>query len=149
MVSAALLTLGAVLMLALRADGGGEDHRVGDHDFVRLANQRCAAAEAEAIAPHRTRGGAADGERLEAMAAGWDAMVRDLRRLPVQPGDSAKVDRWLAAWERWVSLRHRFAAEVAAGDERGSRLVLQASQESKRAINSFASANGMTDCIFA
>jgi hypothetical protein len=147
--SAAFLVVGLVLLLALTSGRVDRAERVADTGFLRQASARCVRAEEEDIGPNRKRvTGAAEADRIEALAAGWDAMVTDLRALPVDAADEAKVDRWLGAWERWTSLGHAYADALRAGDAAGAERIVDRSQAPKRAINHFAYVNGISDCVF-
>lgn len=147
-VSAALLGLGAVLMVIL-SSGSDDGSRIRDTTLIRQVNQRCARAEQEVVKPNREqRKGAADAERIEALAAGWEEMVSDLRRLEVAPGDQAKVDQWFRAWDRLTELGHQYAEAVAADDSAAARRVLERTVGPKQDISRFAYVNGMNSCIF-
>lgn len=147
--SAILLVLGGVLLIVLRITAADTAVRVGDHRFLRLAEERCAKTEDEVIGPNRRHlTGPAEAERVDMLATGWDAMVVDLRALPVAPGDEAKVDRWLGAWERSTALVHDYAGALAAKDTARGTEVLRRSARPKAEMNHFAYANGLNACVF-
>lgn len=147
-VSAALLGLGAVLMVIL-SSGSDDGSRIRDTAFIRQVNHRCARAEQEVVKPNREqRKGVADADRIEKLARGWEQMVSDLRRLQVAPRDQAKVDQWFRAWDRLTELGHQYATAVAADDSAAAQRVLEQTVEPKQDISRFAYVNGMNSCIF-
>lgn len=147
-VSAALLGLGAVLMMIL-SSGSDDGSRIRDTAFIRQVNQRCARAEQEIVKPNREqRKGADEADRIEKLAGGWEQMVSDLRRLEVAPQDQAKVDQWFGAWDRLTELGHQYAEAVAADNSAAAQRVLERTVEPKQDISRFAYVNGMNSCIF-
>jgi hypothetical protein len=146
--SAALFTLGAVLMMAIGA-GTGDADRIGDRAFARLANQRCARAETEVVDPNRKPlKGADEVARNERLALGWEQMVADLRQLPVAEADAPKVGSWLAAWDRWISLGHDYSDALRARNEDEANAVAVRAQRPKLTINRFAIVNDIGNCVF-
>lgn len=146
--SAALLLVGALLMIFL---GGADDQaeRIDDRNFLRLANARCARTETAVVSPNRQRReGVAEARRIEALATGWEAMVVDLRALPLDPADAPKVDRWLRAWNGWTSLGREYADALRAEDEVEADAVLRRSSAENAVMTRFALVNGMNDCLF-
>jgi hypothetical protein len=146
--SAALFTLGAVLMLAIGATGDDAD-RIGDRVFARRANERCAQAATEVVDPNRRPlKGADEVARNERLADGWAQMVADLRRLPVAEADAPRVDSWLTAWDRWTSLGHDYADALRSRNEDDANAVAVRAQVPKLVINRFAVVNGIGACVF-
>lgn len=122
---------------------------ISDRAFVRRANARCLEAEAEVIGPNRRPlEGEAEVARNQRLAEGWEAMVVDLRALPVAQADAPEVDAWLAAWDRWTSLGRDYASALASRDEDEALAVGDRSKAPKAAINHFALVNGMDGCVF-
>ncbi|MBW3556379.1 MAG: DUF2510 domain-containing protein [Actinobacteria bacterium] len=147
--SAALLALGALVMVILDGSGDVDEGRINDTGFVRQANRRCAQAQQEVVEPNRkAQKGVSQARRVEALASGWEQMVSDLRRLDVGRQDRAKVDRWLRAWDSWTRLGHDYAAALDADDSASAQQVLERSRPSKQEISRFAYVNGMNACIF-
>lgn len=148
MTSAALLLIGTLLMIVLSgADDSAE--RIDDRNFLTLANTRCAQTETAVVSPNRQpREGLAEARRIEALATGWEAMVVDLRALPLDPVDAPKVDRWLRAWNGWTSLGREYADALRADDQVEADAVLRRSQVQNATMTRFALVNGMDDCLF-
>ena len=143
-----MLSIGAALMLALGA-GGDEADRIDDRRFLELANARCAATEKAVVGPNRRPlDGAAEARRIDALATGWEAMVLDLRVLPVATADAPKVDRWLRAWDQWTAHGRDYADALRAKDKPAADEVLRASQAENTTMSRFALLNGMDDCLF-
>jgi len=146
-VSALLLGLGGVVSITLAA---AADHdKITDRTFIRLANARCARAERDDIAPNRVgKKGQDEVRRIEALAGGWESMVRDLRTLPVAASDVPRVRAWLDAWDRWTELGRQYARALSDEDDQGAADVASRSEVPKAQINHFALANDMPDCVF-
>lgn len=147
--SAGLLALGALLMVIMAGADADDQSRIGDEVFLRQANERCARADEEVVQPNsKPMAAESDSRRVEALAAGWEQMVADLRRLEVARPDQARVDRWLGAWDRWARLGHDYARALAADDDAAAQEVLEQSRPSRHEISRFAYVNGMNACIF-
>lgn len=146
--SAALLALGAIAMVYL-GTAGEEADRIGDRDFVRSANARCAETGTAVVRPNSERiDGAAEARRIEALATGWEAMVVDLRRLPVREEDAPRVDRWLRAWDRWTGHGRQYADALRREDDEAADRILRRSEAENATMTRFALVNGMNDCLF-
>lgn len=146
--SAALLLIGAVLMAMLGTSRDDVD-RLQDKAFIASANDRCAATEVSVITPNRRHlDGAAEAARIDALAAGWETMIDDLRQLPRTPEDAPKIDRWLRSWDQWTTNGRAYADALRARDEREATRVLERSEPHNAAKTRFALVNGMNDCLF-
>lgn len=89
------------------------------------------------------------GDFLESIATSFDAMVGQLRTIPVKPADQAAVGQWLNDWDAYDAYGHTYAAAVRAGSERD--LVVHDSSRIgalRRRRNGFAKANHMGACAF-
>jgi hypothetical protein len=136
--SGALLVVGAVLLLALGRGAAADVDRIDDRTYAEAADERCART-GRAIAADRD---------TEDRTAAWEAMVDDLRELPVAEADAPAVDRWLRAWDEWTELGHDYAAAKAVDDDAGARQILADSQEPNARMTRFATVNGLDRCIF-
>jgi hypothetical protein len=149
LLSALLCVLGATFALGLRMSQPDSALRLRDRAFAERANARCARAEREVVSPNRRPDNGTDEVgRIQALASGWAEMVLDLRRFEVAPTDRAKVDSWLAAWDRWTSLGYDYADALESGDEAGAQEVIVRSEVPKQVIGAFATVNDMPDCVF-
>jgi hypothetical protein len=86
--------------------------------------------------------------RVERTADDLAALVDDLRRLPVAEADAAQVTRWLADWDDFVAVGHRYADALRTGDRKEYTAVAAVGDAPSRRIYAFAKANGMPDCVF-
>ena len=148
-VSAALTSLAFVLLTLVRHGGGDDPDRLEESAFAREASSICDTARRGPLGQVRPprRNAPEDPKRIEALAAGLRVMVDDLRRVEVPFEDRERVGRWLASWDDYIALGHRYAEALRAGDERDERLVNSESQVPKQAIDRFALVNGMNSCI--
>lgn len=147
--SAVLMAVGAGLLAAVdRAESSGPG-TISDAGFVASANARCAQTAERVVEPNRKPlSGDAEVARYERLASGWQAMVGDLRDIPIAPADAAAVDGWLQAWDRWTSLGHDYAEAMAAHDEAAASSIIERSRIPKSAMTAFAADNAIDACIF-
>lgn len=94
------------------------------------------------------RDGAAEARRIDALATGWEAMVSDLRALPVRQGDAPAVDSWLRAWDRWTGFGRQYADALRRGDDDAASQILRLSEAENSTMTRFSLANGMSNCLF-
>ena len=146
--SAVLLAVGAALMLVLGRSSGPDLDRVDDRRFTAAADAVCAATGRSLPDRGADRGSDAELGRIETRTVLWDAMVQDLRALPVSGADTAKVDRWLDEWDRWTALRHDYVTARRDGDEAEATRLLEQAQVPHAAVVRFALVNGMNACVF-
>jgi hypothetical protein len=152
LVTAALLSLGAALMVLLATGAAKDPDRVHDRAFVRGAGRRCeqAAADVRTVRASASMGGIssqARADRADAEAAVWADVVDDLAQLPVAGvEDHRRVDRWLATWDRWVTLGHDYADAIEAGDDVEARAVVDAGERERAALVRFAIVNKIGTC---
>jgi hypothetical protein len=142
----------AVILVALGAVACGDSAptaTLNDPAFVRQANAVCRPAVPKLRAPDRkatstTRLKAAT---IDATADGVADVAADLRALPVRVADRAAVRAWLADWDRFVAVGHRYAAAVQDNDpDRYTKIDDEAVKLAER-IERFAKGNGIDDCI--
>ena len=86
-------------------------------------------------------------QSVERSTVVFERMVERLRRLS-PPGENEGFDRWIAAWEEFLSIGQPYADALRTGDEdvyvpAGNRGDRPASE-----FNTIARANGMDDCVF-
>lgn len=147
--SAVLLVVGAGLYAAVDRGEPPGPGGISDISFVAAANARCAqTAKGVVEANRQPLSGEAEVARYQRLASGWEAMVADLRDLPIAPTDAAAVDGWLQAWDRWTSLGHDYANAMAARDEAEASSIIERSRIPKKAMTDFADANALDACIF-
>ncbi|HEY2430032.1 MAG TPA: hypothetical protein VGI06_13930 [Acidimicrobiales bacterium] len=93
---------------------------------------------------------AQSGRFLTTIADTFDAMVVELKALPVAAADRPAVDHWLGQWDTYDAFGHQYAAAVAKGQERDLVARDSASQGTlRRERNAFAEANHMRSCAFS
>jgi hypothetical protein len=138
----------AFAALQLLGGGAAAPARLSDHRFLVAASGACARANATEIAPHLAElHGDAEVARLDKLATAQDALVDELRSLEVASRDQAAVDEWLNKWDAWTTAGHRYAQAAAIGDQARMRTISEHSRSSKIAIDQFAYANGISDCV--
>jgi hypothetical protein len=148
-VASAACVITALAALEL-LNGGATSNmpRLTDHRFLVAASAACAHANSTAIAPNLQQlGGDAEVARLDKLASAQDLLADQLRSLNVAPADQRAVDQWLASWNAWTTAGHRYAQAAAEGNEALMRDISERSRPSKIAIDQFAYANGITDCV--
>jgi hypothetical protein len=136
--SAILLLAGAAVLLLLGQGAADDPDRIGDRAFARAADERCEATGKQI----------ADDKDIGDRTAAWEDMVDDVRRLEVARADTAPVDRWLRAWDRWIELGRDYGDAMDAGDLDGAKDILERSQVPNAEMSRFAAVNGMHHCIF-
>jgi hypothetical protein len=133
LISAACLALGAMFTLVLSRGEIDDPDRLGDRTFAAAADERCATAEAK---DH------------SAQLDEWEAVVADLRDLPVASADAPAVDRWLRSWDRSIDLGRTRLAALEEGDEAAAERAVARRQDPEAARIRFALVNGMNRCLF-
>lgn len=151
MASGTIIALAMVLMVALSGRGTvGMGPRIADAEFVRQADQLCAATDAETVRMHPATGGTgpAEAQRVTALADGFLQLVDKLRALEVRAADREAVGRWLGAWDRYVVLGYQRAQALEDGDREAAERANREAVAPKREINRFAVNNGLQACLF-
>lgn len=153
------LLVGALLvatLFAVRGDVPAIPARtVEDTAFTDAANALCAEAM-PAIRRQPPQVGSDDkpsadealARRVERTATDLEAVVVDLRGLPVADADRDEVDRWLADWDRFVDVGHRYAVALRTADRERYTAVAAEGDAPSRRIFAFSKANGMPECVF-
>ena len=153
------LLAGALLvatLFAVRGDVPAIPARtVDDTAFTDAANALCAKAM-PAIRRQPPQPGGDDkpsadeafARRVERTATDLEAVVVDLRGLAVADADRDEIDRWLADWDEFVSVGHRYAAALRTGDREHYTAVGAEGDAPSRRIYAFSKANGMPECVF-
>jgi hypothetical protein len=143
----------AVLLLACTAVACSDDSRpaatINDPAFVRQANTVCRTTVPKLRAPDRR--GPTTTEltpaTIDATADGLAAVAAELRTLPVRAADQARVQAWLADWDRFIAVGRQYAAAVKAGDdERYTKIDDEAIDVAQR-IGRFARGNRIDECV--
>jgi len=127
--------------------------RIADRPFEQAASAVCAhyvnvfdTATTLGKEPSQSQAG----DFLSSIAGSFDAMVAQLKEIPVGSADQAAVHHWLDDWDAYDSYGHQYAAAVKTGSERD--LVSNDSARIgalRRERNGFARANHMGTCAFA
>jgi hypothetical protein len=122
--------------------------RVEDPAFAAAAADVCARANEGALAHFRAEGTEGKADRA-ALARGVDGLADDLRDVDVElaPAESTKVTRWIDAWGRLADGLRGYDRAVARGDAPEAARSRDRTVEARTAINRFAYANGVTDCL--
>lgn len=129
---------------------------VFDAAFIAQANSTCRET-LEPLKAERPRPGTPEGRdpgtpkqvaaQVERVADRLAALADDLRDVPVASADQADVQTWLAEWDAYVDLGHRYATKLRAGGGDTDDVVRNAAASGRRA-NQFARANKLDDCTF-
>jgi hypothetical protein len=122
---------------------------IGDTAFVKRANAICKETVPGLRAPDRktTSTTALQAATLDKTADSIAAVAARLRTVPVRSDDAARVRGWLADWDRFVVVGHRYAAAVKADDpEHYTRIDDEAIKLAER-IGTFARGNHIDDCV--
>lgn len=130
---------------------------VHDEEFIAAANATCR----ESLAPlkeERPQPGTPEGRDPgphERVAAQVDdtadelvVIAQDLRGIPVDADDEADVEAWLAEWDRYAAIGHRYADAVRDESKEQEELIREGAASSRQA-DAFARANGLKDCTLA
>lgn len=122
---------------------------IDDAEFVRRANAICARDVPSLRAPERraTSTTALRPQTLRSVADGIDRVAGQLRTVPVEADDAARVDAWLDDWERYTAVGRRYADAVERDDpDEYSKVDDEAVVLASR-IGRFARGNRIDDCV--
>jgi hypothetical protein len=129
---------------------------VFDAQFISNANELCR-AELGPLRDARPEPGSPEGKnpgskekvagQVDDVADKLTAIAAGLRGIDVQLADRADVDGWLAEWDRYIDIGHRYADAVQEEAPRQGKLVEDGARSGQRA-NLFAKANKLDDCTF-
>ncbi len=145
-VAAAILV---VLAGAACSDNSRPAATIDDPDFVRQANTVCKTTVAKLRAPDRKAPSTTQLKpaTIDATADGLAAVASELRTLDVRAEDRGKVQAWLADWDRFIAVGHRYAAAVKAGDEERYTKIDDEAVDLAQRIGRFARGNRIDECI--
>jgi hypothetical protein len=149
LVTAALLSLGAAVMVLLANGRATDPDHLGDRSFAKAANRRCTEAGDEVAALRSSANGidvATRVVRADGVSSAWASAVDDLRDLPVAGTDRTKVERWFETWDRWTTLGHDYADAIDDEDDAGARAIVDAAEGERAALARFALVNAMEAC---
>jgi hypothetical protein len=143
----------AVILVSLAAAGCSDNSRpaatIDDPAFVRRANTVCRTTVAKLRAPDRKAPSTTELKpaTIDATADGLAAVAAELRTLEVRAADQSKVRAWLADWDRFIAVGHRYAAAVKAGDEDLYTKIDDEAVDLAQRIGRFARGNRIDECI--
>ena len=144
-----LLAGGLVMAFLGLGERTTDPDRLGDRDFARAADDRCAATgSALGDGAGDVLEGGAEVARIERITSAWEDTAADLRALPVAPEDALRVEQWLTTWDRWVELGHDYAEALRVGSDADARSILDEAAVPQSTLRRFAVVNGMDDCAF-
>ena len=145
-VAAAILV---ALALAACSDNSRPAATIDDPNFVRQANAVCRKTVADLRAPDRKTPTttALKPATIDATADGLAAVAADLRDIPVRAEDEGRVQAWLADWDRFIAVGHRYANAVEAGDEERYTQIDDEAVDLAQRIGRFARGNRIDECI--
>lgn len=147
--------IGARYLFFTSPDDAAAAHspRISDRSFEQTASAVCShyvnvfdTATTLSKEPSQAQAG----DFLASIAGSFDAMVVQLKAIPIAPADQAAVRHWLDDWDAYDAYGHQYAAAVKTGAERD--LVSNDSARIgalRRERNGFARANHMGSCAFA
>lgn len=136
-------------MLAFTASAPTVRPTISDERFVADANAVCRPFQDRLASTSTIGQDASDGDRsgaIEAVVAELERMVGVLATLELEVDDRAEVEAWLADWDAVLTSGRRTADALAAGDRDAADRAADAGQRPARAVNAFASANGLGAC---
>lgn len=87
-------------------------------------------------------------DKVERTAEGLEKLVVKLRALPVAAVDQARVERWLADWDRYIAVGRRYTSALRRGDSDAPRRVAREADPLARRVYLFSRSNGMPTCVF-
>lgn len=145
----AAVTLGALALGAACTDNSRPAATINDPAFVRGANAVCRSTVPKLRAPDRkaTSTTVLRADNLDATADGLAAVATRLKTVPVRAQDAARVQAWLADWDRFVVVGHRYAAAVRRDDEQGYTRIDDEAVRLALRIGTFARGNRIDSCI--
>jgi hypothetical protein len=149
LVSAAILSLGAALMVLLANGRADHPDRLHDDRFAKAANRRCTEAADEVAALRSSVSGIDVADRVaraDGVSSVWATAAEDLRDRPVAGADREKVERWLSTWDRWTTLGHDYAEAIDDRDEVEAEAIVAAAEGERAALARFALVNAMPAC---
>ena len=122
---------------------------IDDAAFVRQANAICARHIPALRAPERraTSTTTLRVETLYSVADGIDRVAAELRTVPVEPDDAARVDAWLDDWSRYTQVGRRYADAVKRGDADEFSAIDDEAVVLARRMGRFARGNRIDDCV--
>ena len=122
---------------------------IDDAAFVRQANQICAKEVPALRAPERRSPSTTEltVDTLRNVADGIDHVAAQLRTVPVEADDAAKVDAWLDDWGRYTVVGRRYADAVARNDPGEYSAIDDEAVVIGRRMGRFARGNGIDDCV--
>jgi hypothetical protein len=123
---------------------------VADRAFLAAAERTCASVVPDLRAERRSKKVMTDkqvADRIDEVAVKLEAMVADLRDLPVSSADKAEVMAWLAAWDGYLEVGHRYADAIRSGDAGRAEKVRREGNDEADAIGRFSSGNRIDACI--
>jgi hypothetical protein len=145
--------LAAVILFALAAAGCSGNSRpaatIDDPAFVRQANTVCRTAVAKLRAPDRKAPSTTELKpaTIDATAEGLAAVAAELRTIEVRAEDEARVQAWLADWDRFIAVGHQYATAVKAGNEESYTKIDDEAVDLAQRIGRFARGNRIDECI--
>lgn len=146
-----MLTVAAVAGIVAWSSGKSRrpEATIDDAAFVRRANAVCARQIPALRAPERraTSTTTLRVETLYSVADGIDRVAGDLRTVPVEPDDAARVDAWLDDWTRYTEVGRRYAAAVERGDTGAFSKIDDEAVVLARRMGRFARGNRIDDCV--
>lgn len=122
---------------------------IDDAAFVRRANAVCARQIPALRAPERRAPSTTTlrVETLYSVADGIDRVAGELRSVPVEPDDAARVAAWLDDWGRYTRVGRRYAAAVSRGKPDEYSAIDDEAVIIARRMGRFARGNRIDDCV--
>lgn len=121
---------------------------IDDPEFVRRANEICARSVPSLRAPERrTSTTALRPQTLRSVADGIDRVAAELRTVPVEPDDAARVDAWLDDWQRYTAVGRRYADAVSRDDAEEYSAIDDEAVVLASRMGRFARGNRIDACV--
>ncbi|MCA1845305.1 MAG: DUF2510 domain-containing protein [Actinobacteria bacterium] len=156
-VGVGVLALVATLSVLAAASGKAKIPPRSVHDlaFTKAANRLCASemppwrAQRPQLGSHEDPGPRTKvAHEVDAVADGLAQVASHLRGLRVAAADQPEVTRWLARWDAYVAVGHRYADALRRGVPAEYTKVAAEGNQPSKDVFVFAQANGMKECRF-
>ena len=138
-----------VLSVTAGCGAGDAAPSISDREFSSAADDLCS----ERLPPLRAdisddapREPAEVAPTVAARAESLDALVGELRQLPIRSAARPEVDAWLADWDDYIDVGRRYSEALKQGDPQGYSSVAEEGEVPQARISAFARANGLTSC---
>ncbi|MDQ1403927.1 MAG: hypothetical protein QOG03_2243 [Actinomycetota bacterium] len=143
-----------ITALVMRSVGQRPPRTIHDAAFERQADALCKTrltdlrpARSDPEGPPSSVAPVVMGGRIDKTADEIAATAAALRALPVNESDHRLVEAWLADWDEYAAVGHRYADAVRGGDPRTYTKVEAQGHDPVHRIGRFARGNHIDHCV--